>query len=335
MPELTWRDSTRGRTVLLKRELLARAPEVLAENGFGEFELLTTERAMAGAPAELGPAAQATHDVPPGPVPDVSALLVERVGAERLVAFGGGRVIDTAKAIAAVRGGEVAAIPTTLSGAEMTGIHRLPAGREGYGGVRPALVLADPEAMTSAREPQLRASAMNALAHGAESLFTPLADQLSRAAALRGAAMIASSLDADRAERERSELALGALLCAYGVDRAGLALHHVLSQTVVRVHATPHAETNAALLPHTIEALARRDPAQGRALAEALGTTPERLGQRVAELGGGPRGLGELGAERVGIDAVIEAASARPELFGMTPGEVDVDDLRAILEAAW
>ena len=40
-------------------------------------------------------------------------------------------MIDAAKAIAAVRGGRVAAIPTTLSGAPMTTIHRLPEGHTG------------------------------------------------------------------------------------------------------------------------------------------------------------------------------------------------------------
>ena len=74
------------------------------------------------------------HIVPPGQVPDTAAALFDQAGAERLVAFGGGRVIDTAKAVAAVTGAEVAAIPTTLSGAEMTGIHRLrPAPRTASG----------------------------------------------------------------------------------------------------------------------------------------------------------------------------------------------------------
>ena len=58
-------------------------------------------------------------------------------------------MIDTAKAIGAVRGGGVAAIPTTLSGAEMTAIHRLPEGAAGTRGlVRPRLVIADPSVMT-------------------------------------------------------------------------------------------------------------------------------------------------------------------------------------------
>ena len=61
---------------------------------------------------------------------EVAATLIDDVRDGDLVALGGGRVIDVAKAIAAVRGGRVAALPTTLSGAEMTHIHRLPDGHE-------------------------------------------------------------------------------------------------------------------------------------------------------------------------------------------------------------
>jgi alcohol dehydrogenase class IV len=332
MPELTWRDSAAERTVILRQGLLEAAPGALAEHGWDAYELLSTERALATAPAELRGRAERFHLVPAGPVPEASAAIVEEVGSQGLVAFGGGRVIDSAKAIAAVRGGQVAAIPTTLSGAEMTAIHRMPAGHEGAMGVRPSLVLADPEAMTSMPEDQLRATAMNALAHGADSLFTPLADELSVPAALRGARLIAGALDAGSG-RDRSELALGALLSAYGLDRAGLALHHVLSQTAVRVCETPHAETNAALLPYTVESLASRDPAQGEALAEALGVEPARLRERITELGGGPR-LSELGATRDCMEEVVDAAMARPELSAMTPGEVEREHLVAILQAA-
>ena len=47
------------------------------------------------------------------------------------MALGGGRVVDTAKAIAGAGEGVCAAVPTTLSGAEMTPFHRTPAGAEG------------------------------------------------------------------------------------------------------------------------------------------------------------------------------------------------------------
>jgi alcohol dehydrogenase class IV len=147
--------------------------------------------------------------------------------------------------------------------------------------------------------------------------------------------MIATALDLERPDRDRSELALGALLCGFAVDRAGIALHHVLGQTIVRVCGTSHAETYAALLPVTMEAMRKRAPDQIAALANALATTPEGIGDRIAELGGGRRRLGELGADRACKDDVIDTAVARQELFHMTPGELERGDLEAILDAAW
>jgi alcohol dehydrogenase class IV len=323
------------RTLLLYGGPITEPVETLKRQGWEEFELLSTERALADAP-ELREAAERTHLVPADPVDRAAASLAAEVDSDRLVALGGGRVIDSAKAVASVEGGEVAAIPTTLSGAPITGFHRLPAGRESdaSGFSRPALVIAYADSMTSAPEPQLRATAMNALAHGADSLFTPLADPLSRDTALRGAELIAGALDQPPEQRDRAALTLGAVLCAIAVDRAAFALHHVLGQSTVRVLAVPHAETYAALLPHTMEAMRERAPEQIEALAEALGTEPDALRERIAELAGNRR-IGELGADRDRIDEVIDAAMARPELEQMTPGEVERSHLAGILEAAW
>jgi maleylacetate reductase len=323
------------RTLLLYGGPITEPTEVLDRQGWEEFELLSTERALADAP-ELRQTAAAAHLVPVLPVDRAAAELVDDAGSDRLVALGGGRVIDSAKAVASVTRAEVAAIPTTLSGAPITGFHRLPRGRESEvsGFVRPSLVIAYADAMTSAPEPQLRATAMNALAHGADSLFTPLADPLSRETALRGAELIASALDQPPEERDRGALALGALLGAIAVDRAGFALHHVLGQTTVRVLAIPHAETYAALLPQTMEAMRPRAPEQVEALAEALGTDPDGIGERIAELAGHRR-IGELGADRGRIEEVVDGAMARPELQQMTPGEVERSHLEGILEAAW
>ena len=110
-------------------------------------------------------------------------------------------------------------------------------------------MIADPPLMVGLPEERLRASAMNALAHGADSLYTPLANPVSEMAALRGATLIAKALDTDRAERDPAQLALGSILCAYALDSALFGLHHVVCQTLVRELRIPHAETNATMLP--------------------------------------------------------------------------------------
>ncbi len=328
----TWRDA--NRTVLFRQGALEGAAAVLAEHGVGEFDLLSTLRAQSGAD-ELTAAAAAVHEVAPGGVPEAAAMLLGKASSPALVALGGGRVIDTAKAVASVEGQTVAAVPTTLSGAEMTGIHRTPEGADDrvMGLVRPELVIADPDPMTSQPEPQLRFSAMNALAHGADSMYTPFANPVSRMTALRGAALIGGALDQGREDRDRGDLALGSILCAYAIDSALFAIHHVICQTLVRELGVPHAETNAAILPHAIAFMRERAPEQIGDLADALETDPDSLPDRIAELGRPPR-LGELGADRDGLETALEAIEARPQL-AFTPDPPNREQLRAIIEAAW
>ena len=267
--DFIWRDA--DRVVLFRRDGVEGAPQLLDEHGFGRFDLLSTERALLDAPG-LREAAATIHLVDAGQVPQAAAALLETARSTHLVAFGGGRVVDTAKAVAAISGAQVAAIPTTLSGAEMTGIHRLPAGAEDRAGglVRPRLVIADPEAMTTIAERQLRASAMNALAHGADSLYTPYSNPVSEWAALRGAGLIASSLDEPRETRDRAALAEGAILCGYAIDSGLFSIHHVVCQTLVRVCGSPHAETNAAILPRAMAFMEPRAPDAIESLARAI-----------------------------------------------------------------
>jgi alcohol dehydrogenase class IV len=328
-----WRDA--GRVVALRHEGIAQAPQLLHEHGFGDFELLSTPRALPGAP-ELEAAAKAVHAVPSGQVPEAAATLLGRARAPQLVALGGGRVVDVAKAVASVSGARVAAIPTTLSGAEMTGIHRLPAGAETRvrGMVRPQLAIADPEAMTGLAEPALRASAMNGLAHGADSLYTPFANPVSLMTALRGAELIAASLDEPRDERNRAALAQGSLLCAYAIDSAAFGMHHVICQTLVRICAIPHAETNAAILPRVMSFMLPRAPDHLASLAAALGADPADVEARILQLGGNPPGLGELGANRSKLDQALDSMLMRPEL-AFTPEPPTRDDLAHLIESAW
>ena len=339
--DFIWRDA--GRTVVFRRGGVGAAAEVLREHSVEEFELLNTERALAGSDA-LAASASRIHMVAPGQVPAAAAALMgalapppqaeEGVQVRPLVALGGGRVVDVAKAIAAISGAEVIAIPTTLSGAEMTGIHRLPAGAEerARGMVRPSLVIADPEAMTGQGERELRASAMNALAHGADTLYLPLSNPVSEMTALRGAELIAGALDEEREGRDRAVLALGSILCGYAIDSAGIGLHHLICQTLVRICGTPHAETNAAILPPALAYLAQRAPEPYNRLADALATDRNHLAERAMDLGR-PQPLGDQGDESRLHDA-IEAMLQRPELANV-PGPPSAESLERLVQQAW
>jgi alcohol dehydrogenase class IV len=335
--DFIWRDA--GRVVVFHDGGVGNAAGLLAENGMQPFDLLTTRRHL-GAAADLVSAAATVHELPPADpataVPASAAALLDLARSPNLVALGGGRVIDTAKAVAAVTGARVAAIPTTMSGAEMTGIHRLPAGAENRVRtmVRPALVIADPAPMTSAPEPDLRASSMNALAHGADSLYTPFANPVSEMTALRGAELIATALDEDPSERNRANLALGSILCGYAIDSGAFALHHVICQTLVRICGTPHAPTNAAILPRAMAFMVPRTPDGLRPLASALGTNSDDIEARILELGGNPSGLGNQGADRTKLPQAIEAMLQRPEL-AFTPEAPSRTELGALIEQAW
>jgi alcohol dehydrogenase class IV len=331
--DFIWRDAER--VVVLRRDGVGQALQLLAEHGFEAFELFSTERALAEVPG-LADAADAVHEVAPGAVPDLAAGLLGTVGSSHLVALGGGRVIDVAKAIAAVSGAAVAAIPTTLSGAEMTGIHRLPAGAEERAGglVRPRLVIADPEAMTTRPEQMLRASAMNALAHGADSLYTPFSNPASEWAALRGAGLISSALDEERETRDRADLAEGAILCGYAIDSGLFSIHHVICQTLVRICGSPHAETNAAILPRAMAFMEPRASDAIASLAQAIGCEPAEIEPRILALGGDPTGLGEAGADHSKLDEALDAMLTRSEL-AFAPEPPNRNQLRELIEAAW
>ena len=333
-----WRDGER--LIRFGAGALAEAPSLLAAEGFDGYVLMTTARALDSTPGaiELADAARAVLEVPGGRVPEAAAAVRGEVAGRPLVAFGGGRVIDSAKAIAAADGLRCAAVPTTLSGAELTQIHRLPVGveRPRAGLVRPALALADPDVMASQPPQALAASAMNALAHGAEALYAAGANPVAELVALRGAELIAAGLEPSEPSRE--PLSLGALLCAYAVESAGLALHHVLCQTTVAVAGTPHAQTNAVMLPHMLAWIAPHVPRELGLLAVSLGAgradaalAAERARRFAARAGIGR--LSELGVEADDVDAIAEAAGRRPEL-ATTPGSPGREDLRGLLESA-
>jgi alcohol dehydrogenase class IV len=310
--------------------LFGHAPSVDLLGGPG-YSLLSTERAAACLPA-IVEAAGAVHMVAPGRVDEVAADLRPEIDGELLVALGGGRVIDVAKALAAADPPRrVAAIPTTLSGAEMTSVHRHAAGMPlDTPRARPAIVINDPELCASQPVPELASSACNALGHAVEGPLTPLRNPVAMLAALEAVRLLDAGLPPEREpepEPERRALALGALLAGYVIGSTGYGLHHILSQTLVRFAGVGHGPANAIMLPHSLRALERRFPAElERLSADALAT-------RLCALTGATR-LRDVGVSEAVLKQCAEEAASRPELH-LTPPPADRDELLALYRAAW
>lgn len=315
-----WRDGER----VIRFGRGASAGAAAAANG--PFALLTTERGVRVAPA-LARAAEAVHLVPDGQVDRLAGRLRPVVRGGVLVALGGGRVIDVAKALASADPPRrVVAVPTTLAGAEMTAIHRLALGAPaGRARVRPAVVLSDPALLTGLPAALLAGSAMNAVAHAMEAPLTARANPLATLAGRAAAGLLAAGL----AGPDTDTLALGALLAGWAMGAAGYGVHHVLVQTLTREAGVAHGPANAVLLPHTRTVLAERlgadrvDPDGSIAAVAADGV--RRAG--VAR-------LRDIGVAREWLPALAATAAARPELAETCPG-MGADDVRHLLEAAW
>jgi alcohol dehydrogenase class IV len=311
---------------------LAEAPALLEQRGFAGYALLTTARAEGDAP-DLVAGADVVLHVPGGGVPDAAAAVRGDVGGRQMVAFGGGRVVDAAKAIAGADRLECAAIPTTLAGSSVTGIHRMPAGVDEWRLVRPSLVVADPAVMTTLPDPELTATAMNALAHACEAVYGPGANPVSEGAALRAVRLFGEALQPG-GDIDRPNLALAAVLGGYAAGVAGISIHHAVCQTIVRTLRTPHARTNTVMLPHSLRFVAPRAAEAVRKLASALGA-PD-AGDAVGALAArsGVSTLGELGIEDGQVEMVVEATLAHPGI-GFTPGGTPTaGELAALLRAA-
>ena len=133
---------------------------------------------------------------------------------------------------------------------------------------------------------------MNALAHAIEALYAPGANPVAEGAALR-----AAELFAERARPADRGLATTwrwpRCWAATPWARRGPGVHHALCQTIVRVLGTPHAPTNAVMLPHSLRFMAGRAPGP-------LGRLAGRSGEDDARRAGGGPGGAARGADHPG-----------------------------------
>ncbi len=298
------------------------------------YLLLATERALGDLPEAAARAGSVEH-VPAGRVDELAGALLDKLGkdaAPAILSLGGGRVVDTAKALAGAGVAEqLVAIPTSLSAAEMTRFHRRaigagPAARS----VRPGLVANDPALSASQPTADLAASTANSVAHALAATTSPRATPISASGARTAIERLVSGWDGS--EPDRYSLALGAALAGWSVNLSGLGLHHLLSQTVVRERGLAHGYGNLALLGTTVAWLAEHESAALTWIETTLDLPLATFAERLRKTAG-VSGLASLGVDTGDLDAVVDAALERPDLARLAPG-FDRDDVLAYYERA-
>jgi alcohol dehydrogenase class IV len=279
-----------------------------------------------------------------------AALAVAReLGADGVVAIGGGSTIGLGKAIAVRTGLPQLAIPTTYAGSEMT-----PILGETEGGIKttrrslevlPEAVIYDIDLTLGLPAALSGTSGINAIAHAVEALYakdanpiTSLLAEQAIAALARALPVIAGAPD-DRAARR--DALYGAWLCGVCLGAVGMALHHKLCHVLGGTFDLPHAETHTVVLPHAVAYNAAAAPEAMARIARALGVPggdPAMALYDLAGAVGARRSLGALGMPVDGpaggpraIDRAADLAVANPY---WNPRPLERAAIRDLLERA-
>lgn len=318
---------------------LEALPGVLDELSVREPLLIASER-WSG--FELPVAARRFHGVlPHAEVTGVRDAVAACDGTDGLIALGGGSAIDTTKAVSSETGLPMVSIPSTYSGAEWTqgfGMRDPAAGikRRGEGAHTLAIVY-EPAVTLDLPAAETAGTAMNALAHCAEALYTRDRTEDTDAVALDGARLISDWLPVvvERGDdlEARRQLLEGAMYAGAAL-RVGMGLGHAMAQALGGRYGLPHGTMNAVCLPPALR-YNREVAAEGIArFAGAMGVDDAIA--RVSELAvlAGPPRLRDHEVPREDLASLSEAIAERGPAKA-NPRPAPPDAILQLLEEIW
>ena len=291
--------------------------------------------------AEFGGAAMHT----PVEVTEEARRVLDDHAVDCLVAAGGGSTTGLAKALAVRTGLPQLVLPTTYAGSEMTAL----LGETANGvkttrtlpSILPDTVIYDVDFTLSLPVGLSVCSAVNAVAHAIEALYSPQANPVTDGMALEAIGRIARALPRIAAEPGdmgvRTELLQAAWLAGICLGTVSMGLHHKLCHALGGALGLPHAQTHAVILPQAMAYNAVAVPETMERIVAALGTPLGRAGAPAGIFdligqAGGPTSLRELGMSEDDIAPVARQAATTPY---PNPREVTAEGAEEVLRRAW
>jgi len=313
---------------------LAELGPLLDELGLGRPLLVTSARF---ADLDLPVADRFSGVRRHAPVDVVAAATEAAIGADGLVAVGGGSAIDTAKAVSAAAHLPLVAVPTTYSGSEWTSYFGMRdeerGAKTGGSGADTVAVVYEPELTLDLPRDETVGTAMNALAHAAEALYSGPQEDATAAAAL-----IARSLpvvvEDGRALGPRTQLLEGAMHAGVALAARGLFLAHAMAQALGGRYGASHGALNALCLAPALRFNQEVVPDAIAMLAAAMETddAPSRV-EALALLGGFER-LRDLGIPEDELAVVAAEIAARPGARA-NPRPATPENVETLLRSIW
>ncbi|MBI1218975.1 MAG: iron-containing alcohol dehydrogenase [Rhodobacteraceae bacterium] len=291
-------------------------------------------------PLAVGTFTNATMHTPVD-VSEAATAHALQLGADCVVAVGGGSTTGLGKAIALRTDLPQIVVPTTYAGSEATPIlGQTEAGRKTTltsPKVQPEVILYDAELVQSLPVGMTVTSALNAMAHAAEGLYAQNRSPLSTLMAVEGLRAFRDGLPKVVANPQdpsaRGETLYGAWLCGTVLGQVGMALHHKLCHTLGGAFDLPHAETHAVILAHAIAYNAVAVPDLLAPITEIFGgTSPGMAIHDFAVAMQAPLALRDLGLMEADLDRAADLATQNPY---WNPRPIERPALRHLLQAAW
>ena len=239
-----------------------------------------------------------------------------------MLSIGGGSSVGLAKALALQNRLPIIAVPTTFAGSEQTNIWGISnedgktTGREDI--VLPREVVYDPELTQTMPKRLAVMSAMNAMAHLMEAVYSPTGNPISRHHALLGMQELKKGLKNIAYQKTftaeaNEQILFGAYLAGKTLCEVSMSLHHKAAHVLGGSFGMQHAEVHTVLQAYV---LAYQWPHLSSEIQQdfvaVLGESPALALKNLAADAGAPTTLEEIGFAQEDITQAVNIMLSKP-----------------------